>query len=199
VRHSAVQRCVSRYAIYGTAYRGTSLHLIQGFADVALHPPGHSSQSHSIQTLASSLLARFKQHAQLSDLTEAFNLYGQLAQVSHAVLHGDLHAAKSWTTSAEQLKHPSALAAYQVVLKFLADWQHITGLSSSSNHFDVVSKATSSLAMDAFSCSVHYGALETAVVLVEQGRAVFWTQLAYFQTPLDEISGQSTGSRIQGS
>ncbi|KAJ8587658.1 hypothetical protein M405DRAFT_843023, partial [Rhizopogon salebrosus TDB-379] len=103
-------------------------------------------------------------------------------------LHGDLHAAKSWTTSAEQLNHPSALAAYQIALKFLADWQHVTGLSSSSNHFDVVSKATSSLAMDAFSCSVRYGDLEAAVVLVEQGRSVFWTQLAHFQTPLDEIS-----------
>jgi hypothetical protein len=33
--------------------------------------------------------------------------------------------------------------------------------------------------------------LETAVVLVEQGRAVFWTQLAHFQTPLDEISASS--------
>ncbi|KAJ8579563.1 hypothetical protein M405DRAFT_895140 [Rhizopogon salebrosus TDB-379] len=70
------------------------------------------------------------------------------------------------------------------------DWQHVTGLSSSSNHFDVVSnlKATSTLAMDAFSCGVHDGALETAVVLVEQGRAVFWTQLAHFQTPLEKMS-----------
>ncbi|KAJ8595704.1 hypothetical protein M405DRAFT_878058 [Rhizopogon salebrosus TDB-379] len=106
-------------------------------AALALRPPGHSSRSQSIQTLASSLLTRFKEHAQPSDLNEAFNLYGQLAQVSNPVLHGDLHAAKSWTTSAEQLKHPSALAAYQIALKFLADWQHVTGLSSSSNHFDV--------------------------------------------------------------
>ncbi|KAJ8584031.1 hypothetical protein M405DRAFT_884542 [Rhizopogon salebrosus TDB-379] len=45
--------------------------------------------------------------------------------------------------------------------------------------------------MDAFSCGVRNGALETAVVLVEQGRAVFWTQLAHFQTPLDEISASS--------
>ncbi|KAJ8580075.1 hypothetical protein M405DRAFT_753711, partial [Rhizopogon salebrosus TDB-379] len=157
-------------------------------AALALCPPGHSNRSSSLNNLAIHLLTRFKQHAQPSDLNEAFNLYGQLAKVSHPVLHGDLHAAKSWTISAEQLKHPSALAAYQTALKFLADWQHVTGLSSSSNHFDVVSKATSSLAMDAFSCSVRYGALEAAVVLVEQGRSVFWTQLAHFQTPLDEIS-----------
>jgi CHAT domain-containing protein len=63
-----------------------------------------------------------------------------------------------------------------------------TGLLSSSNHFDVITKTTSSLAMDAFSCGVHYGALEAAVVVVEQLRSVFWTQLAHFQTPLDDIS-----------
>jgi hypothetical protein len=33
VRHSAVQRCVSRYI---NVYGGTSLHLIQGFADADL-------------------------------------------------------------------------------------------------------------------------------------------------------------------
>jgi CHAT domain-containing protein len=157
-------------------------------AALALRPPGHPNRSQSIPNLASGLLSRFKQHAQSSDFNEAFDLYEQLSQVSHAILRGDLLAAKSWITSAERLKHNSALPAYQTALKFLADWQHVTGLSSSSNHFDVVSKATSSLAMDAFSCGVRNGALETAVVLVEQGRAVFWTQLAHFQTPLDEIS-----------
>jgi hypothetical protein len=157
-------------------------------AALALCLPGHSHRSQSISSLAFILLARFKQHAQSSDLSEAFNLYGQLAQISHAVSHSDLHAAKIWITSAENLNHSSALAAYQTALKFLADWQHVTGLSSSSNHFDVVSQATSSLAMDSFSCGVRYGALETAVVLMEQGRAVFWTQLAHIQTPLHEIS-----------
>ncbi|KAG2118639.1 hypothetical protein DEU56DRAFT_904944 [Suillus clintonianus] len=42
--------------------------------------------------------------------------------------------------------------------------------------------------MDAFSCSVRLGAFTTAVELVEQGRAVFWRQLARFRTPLDELS-----------
>ncbi|KAJ8589465.1 hypothetical protein M405DRAFT_767709 [Rhizopogon salebrosus TDB-379] len=157
-------------------------------AALELCPPGHCNHFISLNILAISLSARFKQHSQSSDLNEAFNIYGQLSQVSHAVSHGDLRAAKSWTTSAEMMKHSSALSAYQTALKLLADWQHVTGLSSSSHHFDVVSKATSSLAMDAFSCGVRHGALETAVELMEQGRAVFWTQLAHFQTPLDAIS-----------
>ncbi|KAG2738394.1 hypothetical protein P692DRAFT_201798445 [Suillus brevipes Sb2] len=107
----------------------------------------------------------------------------------------DLTAAKSWATSAEKMNHGSALVAYQTALKFLD--QHVTLLSSSSRHFGVVSMATSSLAVDAFSCGIRHGALTTAVELVEQGRAVFWTHLARFRTTLDELSmARHTGAAL---
>jgi CHAT domain-containing protein len=106
-------------------------------------------------------------------------LYSQLSQVPHAISRSDLRAAKSWATSAEQLKHNSALIAYQTTLRFLE--QHVALLASSPHHFDVV-REVSSLAMDAFSCSVRYGDLAAAVELVEQGRAVFWTQMVRFRT-----------------
>jgi len=157
-------------------------------AALSLHPPGHSCRFISLDNLASSLRDRFKHEGVLSDLDEAFTLYAQLSQISHAVLHSDLCAAQSWTISAEQLKHSSALTAYQTALRVLDDWQHVAGLSSSFHYFDVVSKATSSLAMDAFSCGVRHNALKNAVELSEQGRAVFWSQLARFHSPLDEIS-----------
>jgi len=143
----------------------------------------------SLNDLANSLGDRFRHESVLSDLDEAFTLYAQLSQISHAVsLGSDLHAVKSWTISAEQFKHSSALTAYQTALRVLDDWQHVAGLLSSSHYFDVVSKATSSLAMDAFSCGVRHNALKNAVELVEQGRAVFWSQLARFHTPLNDIS-----------
>ncbi|KIK36820.1 hypothetical protein CY34DRAFT_16122 [Suillus luteus UH-Slu-Lm8-n1] len=57
--------------------------------------------------------------------------------------------------------------------------------------------ATASLAVDAFSCSIRNGALTTAVELVEQGRAVFWTHLARFRTTLDELSmARNTGAAL---
>ncbi|KAG1743851.1 TPR-like protein [Suillus lakei] len=155
-------------------------------ATLLLHPPGHSDRSSSLNNLALSLRDRFKQRGVPSDLDEAFRLYKQLSYLSHAVSRMDLTAAKSWATFAEQMNHDSALLAYQTALKFLD--HHVTLLSSSSRHFDVVRKATSSLAMDAFSCGIRRGALTTAVELVEQGRAVFWTQLARLSLPLDKLS-----------
>ncbi|KAG1752793.1 hypothetical protein EDB19DRAFT_2035383 [Suillus lakei] len=155
-------------------------------AALAFHPSGHYLRSSSLNDLTSVPLARFHQRGVSSDLEEAFRLYSRFPQVSHAISRRDLRAAKSWAASAKQLNHNSVLVAYQTTLKFLD--QHIALLSSSSRHFNAVRVAASSLAMDAFSCSIRQGASTTAVELVEQGRAVFWTQLSRFRTPVDELS-----------
>ncbi|KAG1854580.1 CHAT domain-containing protein [Suillus subluteus] len=155
-------------------------------AALLLRPPGHSDRSYSLNNLAASLRDRFRQRGVPSDLDETFSLFLQLPHISHAVSRADLTAAKSWATAAEETNHSSALLAYQTASKFLD--QHVNLLSSSSRHFDVVSMATASLAVDAFSCSVRHGALTTAVELVEQGRAVFWTQLARLSSPSDGLS-----------
>ncbi|KAG2131753.1 CHAT domain-containing protein [Suillus clintonianus] len=165
-------------------------------AALLLYPPGHCDRSMSLNNLAACLQNRFKERGTLFDLDEAFRLYVQLSYLSHAVSRGDLTAAKSWATSAEEMNHESALLAYRTALKFLD--QHVTMLSSSPRHFDVVKVAIASLAMDAFSCSVRHGALKTAVEMVEQGRAVFWTQLARLRSPLDELSlSGDTGAALE--
>ncbi|KAG2085956.1 CHAT domain-containing protein [Suillus cothurnatus] len=151
-----------------------------------LLPLGHSHRSQCLNNLANILRHRFRQRGIPFDLDESFNLFSQLPHTSHAASRYDLSAAKSWATAAEEINHGSALLAYQTALKFLD--HHVALLSSSSRHFDVVRMATASLAVDAFSCSLRHRALTIAVELVEQGRAVFWTQLARFSSPFDELS-----------
>ncbi|KAG1824845.1 CHAT domain-containing protein [Suillus subaureus] len=155
-------------------------------AALELLPSCHSNRSVFLDNLALSLAHRFRQQNVQPDLDEAFSLYSQLSHLSHAASRADLGVAKSWAASAHTLNHDSALLAYKTALKFLD--QQVALLSSSSHHFDVIREAVSSLATDTFSCSVRHGALTTAVELVEQGRAVFWTQLARFSTLLDELS-----------
>ncbi|KAG0691835.1 hypothetical protein DFH29DRAFT_883623 [Suillus ampliporus] len=164
---------------------------------LAHYPPGHPNRFTTLTTLASFLFIRRPQRRVLSDQDEIFRLYLQLSGLSHAITRHDLSAAKSWAAAAEKMEHESALLAYQIALKFLD--QRVARLSSSLRHFDIVRKATSSLATDAFSCAVRRGALTTAVELVEQGRAVFWTQLARFRTPIDELSlSDDTGATLAG-
>ncbi|KAG1828246.1 CHAT domain-containing protein [Suillus variegatus] len=162
-------------------------------AALLLHPAGNPDRPMSLNNLATSLRDRFLQRNMMYDLDEAIEL-NRAALLLYPPDSGNgaftsrthLFAAKSWAAFAHVLNHPSVLLAHQVALKLLD--QRVALLSSSSHHFDVIREAVSSLATDAFSCSVRHGALTTAVELVEQGRAVFWTQLARFSTPLDELS-----------
>jgi len=164
---------------------------IELFRGALMHcSTGHSDRSVYLHSLAVSLRDRFDQKSPSSDLDDAFSCYLQLPQVSHGVSRSDLRAAKSWAVFAEELQHGSALVAYRITMEFLD--RHLAVLSSSPHLFDMVREAASSVALDAFSCSVRHGALLTAVELVEQGRAVFWTHLARLRTPVDEISASGT-------
>ncbi|KAG1856954.1 TPR-like protein [Suillus subalutaceus] len=169
-------------------------------AALLLVPSGHSGRSMSLNNLAVSLQYRFTQRGVPSDLDECIELNRAallLSPPGHSFRPHDITAAKSWVTSAEETNHDSALLAYQTALKFLD--QHVTLLSSSSRHFDVVRMASASLAVDAFSCSIRHGALTTAVELVEQGRAVFWTHLARLSSPFDGLSlpGDTGGALVE--
>ncbi|KAG1834907.1 TPR-like protein [Suillus subalutaceus] len=166
-------------------------------AVLELLPPCHFNRSMFLNNLVLSLRDRFRQRGVLSDRDEALSLCSQLPHQSHPASCTDLSVAKSWAASAHILNHDSALLAYKTALKFLD--QRVALLSSSSYHLDVIREAVSSLATDAFSCSVRRDALTTAVELVEQGRAVFWTQLAHFNMPLDELSvSDDTGTALAG-
>ncbi|KAG2125285.1 hypothetical protein BD769DRAFT_1737503 [Suillus cothurnatus] len=105
--------------------------------------------------------------------------------LDYGISREDLAAAKSWAIAAEETNHGSALLAYQTALKFLD--QHVALLSSLSRHFDVIRMAMASLAVDALSCSICHCALTIAVELVEQGHAVFWTQLARLSLLFDGL------------
>ncbi|KAG1874125.1 hypothetical protein C8R48DRAFT_831282 [Suillus tomentosus] len=158
--------------------KAIELHL----AALLLHPPGHSDRPSSLDNLALSLQDRFRQRDVRSDLEEAFSFYSELFYLSRAVSRTHLSAARSWAASPDIFDHTSALLAYKVALKFLD--QQVALLS--------FLRITSTLSGRLFLLSLQMlfhavFVVTTAVELVEQGRAVFWTQLARFSIPLDEL------------
>ncbi|KAG1744133.1 TPR-like protein [Suillus paluster] len=165
-------------------------------AALLLHPPGHSDRSMSLNNLANSLYDRFHQHGALFELDDAIELHRAALLLRPPDSSTGMsyrtwmnHLGSIWNSPASLMQHLVAILMLPkswTALKFLD--RHVALLSSSLRHFDVFKEATSSLAMDAFSCSIRYGDLMTAVELVEQGRAVFWTHLARFRTPIDELS-----------
>ena len=137
-----------------------------------LRPQGHPAQSRSLNDLARFLCNRFTRSNQLQDKEELFTLYTQLVHAPQIVSSNDLSAAKAWVRAAEDFQHPTMLLAHETSLRLLI--QHLATLPS--------------LAVDAFSACLRKRAPARAVELLEQGRGVFWSQLARLHSPLDDVT-----------
>jgi tetratricopeptide (TPR) repeat protein len=90
-----------------------------------------------------------------------------------------------WARAAESLQHASALDAYTRSLQLL-DTYISMATSPSSRHL-AMKNFPSNLPVDAASCALRRGDIPHAVEVVEQGRALLWTQMARFRTPLDDL------------
>ncbi|KAF8126283.1 CHAT domain-containing protein [Boletus edulis] len=94
-------------------------------------------------------------------------------------------ASIMWARAADSLQHASALDAYSRSLQLLDSYISMAA-SPSSRHFSMKNFPTN-LPVDAASCALRRGDISRAVELVEQGRALLWTQMARFRTPLDDL------------
>jgi hypothetical protein len=155
-----------------------------------LCPPGHHDRSLLLHTFAHCLRVRFSQSNELKDREDLFSLYTELSNISQTLSPVDLTAAKQWIMEAEDFHHPTILLAYETSLRLLV--QHLAILPSLPNRLQSFKDLASSLAIDAFSACLRNQRAKQAVELLEQGRGVFWTQIARFRSPLADViaSGQ---------
>ena len=158
-----------------------------------LCPQGHPDRS--------TALCNFVYHTQFTrsglaeDKEAQFSSYLQLADIPQTVSLADLSATRAWIRAAESFRHQSTLLAYRTSLRLLVE--HLSTLPSLPRHLDLLKKVTPSLAVDAFSACLRDRSLPRAVELLEQGRGVFWSQLARLRSPLDDvIASGPTGNEL---
>ena len=97
----------------------------------------------------------------------------------------DLSVAKAWIKAAEKFYHPTTLLAYEAALRLLV--QYSAALPVLPQHLGLLKSLSSSLAVDAFSACLRNRSPTKAVELLEQGRAVFWSQLNRLCSPLNNV------------
>ncbi|KAF9232419.1 TPR-like protein [Melanogaster broomeanus] len=133
-----------------------------------LRPEGHPLRSPSLNNLATALI----------DLEDGMHHYKLAAQFPSASPLERLRCSLTWVRVAEEHIHASALDAYTQSLHLLDS--HIR------MHFP------QDLAVNAASCALRQGNICHAIELLEQGRALHWTQLARFRSTLDEFASGDT-------
>lgn len=121
-------------------------------------------------------------------LHTACDLFAASVQHPTGAIEDRFGAAMAWSRTARLHNHRSVLHAYSACLSLLArlsvdslnlDLQHMA-LSSADD-------TLKSLASDAASAAIQAGRIEMAVEMLEQGRAILWTKMREYRSPLSRL------------
>jgi len=154
-------------------------------------PPAHLGIGPSTHfDLAWSLLTRFKSfpghHTQ--DLDEGLKLLSQGANLRHGYLPARVQLANLRAVYARYTRHPSVSAAYEDALSLTQNallfaptlqQQHAT-LAKASHAFHVIP-------LDYASYHIELGQLKEAIVTLERGRALLWSEMRHLRTSIDQL------------
>ncbi|KAF8840462.1 TPR-like protein [Paxillus ammoniavirescens] len=140
------------------------------------------------QTFASVHLSRWHTSLLEEHFHHAMRHYASATACAAARPLSRLQVSLAWVRAAETHRHDasqSALDAYAWCLRLLDS--HISAAMSISSRYNAMKHFPVDLSVDAASCALRCGNVPLALELLEQGRALLWTQLARFHTLLDDL------------
>ncbi|KAF9236918.1 CHAT domain-containing protein [Melanogaster broomeanus] len=177
---------------------GTDLdEAIQCYRDAASQKPAkHPNHFIPVNNLANALLTRFKQRGNDNDAHDALQLC-HTAQSQTPTNHPSqwaVHSSIDWVHAAELHQHPSTSDAYTKSLQLLDSHIAISGAVQSRH--EVMKDFPTDISVNAASCALRRGDVPRALELLEQGRAILWTQIARFRAPLDDLRTRSTRAEM---
>ena len=134
--------------------------------------------------------SRFPLDQRMKDLQEALELLSQCADSKHASFPDRCRLACQWACLARVIRHPSVSTAYESALSLMQDslyfaptlqLQHTT-LTKYSGFNDILR-----MSLDYASYQVDLHQLEEAIVTLERGRALLWSEMRHLRTSIDQI------------
>ena len=154
---------------------------------LALLPEGHSNRSPTMRNLATAHYGRFELLGQVEDYEESIRLLKQAAANTFASSLTRLQAAQQWKMYARRHDHGTTLTAYRTALELLQRALTVGHSLNTRHAFLTSSGEFQTLGVDAASYAIEQGDLNVAVELLEEGRAILWSQMRGFRTPLDDL------------
>ncbi|KAF8508157.1 hypothetical protein JB92DRAFT_2733340 [Gautieria morchelliformis] len=156
-----------------------------------LRPAPHPGRSSSLNNIANALSTRFEKSGRQEDLEKAILLLQDaLVACETAPTSQRFRAAREWARHADS-SHDSALDAYQAAIELLPRLAMLS-LDLSSRQQGLTS-GTDGLACAAAACAIESGQFERAVELLEEGRAVSWSQALQLRTPMTDLREVAPG------
>ncbi|KAH8111533.1 TPR-like protein [Phellopilus nigrolimitatus] len=158
-----------------------------------LRPPGHPDRSSSLNNLAGAVRTRFKHTGRMEDLEESLRIYEEGAEHVFSNTLTRLEVAVRWAVLARSQRHVPTLKAYRVALSLLEKFLVITPTVQMQHKILLGKNGYPTLASDAASYAIEIGEVAQAVEMLEQGRALIWSQLRGFRTPIEQLREVNKG------
>ncbi|KAF8509622.1 CHAT domain-containing protein [Gautieria morchelliformis] len=124
------------------------------------------------------------------DLQSAMDVFRKAVACETSSASERFRAARVWASHAHS-SHDSALDAYQAAIELLPRLAMLS-LDLSSRQ-QALTSGTDGLACAAAACAIESGQFERAVELLEEGRAVFWSQALQLRTPMTDLRKVAPG------
>ncbi|KAH8977739.1 CHAT domain-containing protein [Lactarius akahatsu] len=144
----------------------------------------------SIRKLSATLLARFLYFPSYctQDLDEATELLSQCANDRHANLPSRFFFACSWSSISRLTRHPSISTAYETAVS-LMQYTPLFAPTLQLQHATLANTDTDyhRLPLDYASYQVDLRQLEEAIVTLERGRALLWSEMRHLRTSIDQL------------
>ncbi|KAH8105057.1 TPR-like protein [Phellopilus nigrolimitatus] len=158
-----------------------------------LRPPGHPDRSSSLNNIAGAMHTHFEQTGRIDDLEESLRYLEEGADHVFSNTLTRLLVAVAWVTLARSQRHDSTLKAYRVALSLLEKFLVITPTVHMQHKILLGKNGYPTLASDAASYAIQVGEVAQAVEMLEQGRALIWSQLRGLRTPMDQLAKVDEG------
>ena len=140
------------------------------------------------QTLVSSLLAREKLLGRIEDRQEAIRLISLVIDDQYARDFDRFQLSCQWAMLARCIGHPTTLTAYKMAISLMQkSVSFAPTVSNQHTRLVAMGEDCQAMPLDYASYQIYLGRFEEAVETLEQGRALLWSEMRGFRTPVSQV------------
>ncbi|KAH9041480.1 hypothetical protein EDB83DRAFT_2318223 [Lactarius deliciosus] len=143
----------------------------------------------AFQWLVFSLITRFKLSGRKEDLLEVLRLIPLAIDSPYAWEPARFQLACQWAFLARAFSHPTTLTAYKTAISLMQkSLSFAPTVSIQHAHLVTLREDCQSMPLDYASFQIDFGRFEEAIEILEQGRALLWSEMRGFRTPLAQLT-----------
>jgi hypothetical protein len=140
-----------------------------------------------------SLLTRERLLGRIEDLHEAIRLISAVIDNEHGRESDRFELACGWAFVARRIRHPTTLAAYKSAMSLMErSLSFAPTVSTQHSRLVVMGENCQMMPLDYASYQIGLGQFEEAVEILEQGRALLWSEMRGLRTAVFQLIGEDS-------